>query len=213
MGSSAAVAHAVFKALGKFFDTALTEKELMDLVQQTETFAHGSPSGVDTVAIIKGGVLKFQRQAGQLTYDSLTAPSFTDRQFLLIQSGKPEETTREMVGLVADNVKSKPLLNQVLSQIGELTQKMVDHLPSALIEPHLLTENQRLLEKLGVVGEKAVSIVGEIEKSGGSAKITGAGGVKAGSGMILAYHDDISVLEQFAADQGYESYKVQLGRN
>lgn len=48
MGSSAAVAVAVARALFDYYDQPLSDQELWEIVQSSEKIAHGNPSGVDT---------------------------------------------------------------------------------------------------------------------------------------------------------------------
>ncbi|MGZ7140731.1 mevalonate kinase family protein, partial [Streptococcus pyogenes] len=47
MGSSAAVAVAIARALFAFYQKELTDQELWDIVQSSEKIVHGNPSGVD----------------------------------------------------------------------------------------------------------------------------------------------------------------------
>lgn len=47
MGSSAAVAVAVARALFAYYKKELTDSELWDIVQSSEKIAHGNPSGID----------------------------------------------------------------------------------------------------------------------------------------------------------------------
>jgi hypothetical protein len=41
-------------------------------------------------------------------------------------------------------------------------------------------------------------VIRKIEEKGGVAKVCGAGGKKVRSGMVLCYHDDLSVIEKIA---------------
>ncbi|MGO2082623.1 mevalonate kinase [Vagococcus sp.] len=49
MGSSAAVAVATTRALFDYFDTPLSQKELLEIVDISEKIAHGNPSGLDAL--------------------------------------------------------------------------------------------------------------------------------------------------------------------
>ncbi|MBU2592429.1 hypothetical protein KKD61_03135 [Patescibacteria group bacterium] len=75
----------------------------------------------------------------------------------------------------------------------------------------LLKTNQRLLEKLGVVSQKTKILVRQIEKFGGAAKISGAGGIKDTSGILLAYHSDPEAFLGWARREGLNIFKVKLG--
>src|SRR5579859_7607168 len=47
LGSSAAFAHATFKALAEFFEIKISPAEMIALIQKSERYAHGHPSGLD----------------------------------------------------------------------------------------------------------------------------------------------------------------------
>ena len=61
----------------------------------------------------------------------------------------------------------------------------------------IIKEANTCLTNLGVVSKSTQKLILQIEKSGGAAKITGAGGIKDGSGMILVYHKNPQKLKDF----------------
>jgi len=65
----------------------------------------------------------------------------------------------------------------------------------------LIRENERYLEELGVVSDYTIDLIKEIEKIGGAAKISGAGGIKDNSGILLVYHPDKEKLLNFAKEK------------
>ena len=67
------------------------------------------------------------------------------------------------------------------------------------------------LEKLGVVGDKARFLIRAIEKLGGAAKITGAGGFQEGSGMLVVYHKDIEQILTYAKQKKLEAMNIKIG--
>ena len=75
----------------------------------------------------------------------------------------------------------------------------------------MVTINERLLEQLGVVSNSTQKFIRDIENSGGAAKISGAGGVKTGSGIVLAVHDDPQKLMALAKKYKHPSFQVTLG--
>lgn len=75
----------------------------------------------------------------------------------------------------------------------------------------LIRTNESLLEDLRVVSPTTRTLIRKIEKIGGAAKISGAGGVKKGSGIILAYHAHPDVLWSFAQKEELDILKVELG--
>src|SRR5690606_13539838 len=50
LGSSAAIAVALVKAMYSYFKKSANYDEMMRLVEVAETFAHGTPSGIDMAA-------------------------------------------------------------------------------------------------------------------------------------------------------------------
>jgi len=190
LGSSAALATALVWAVRP----ELGQKEKDNWVKKIEDFQHNQSSGVDQTVVREGGFLKYQKVGGRAGFKKV---DLKISEAVLIDSGKPKESTGEMVVKV-----SKGKFESEFKEMG----KIVDHW-----EVKLISANQRLLEKIGVVGEKAKKIVREVEKIGGQAKVCGAGGVKAGSGTILAYHSDREKLLGLIKARGYISWLVKLG--
>ena len=186
LGSSAALATALVWALRS--KAPLEEKNR--LVKIIEDYQHGKSSGVDQTIVREGGCLRFQKR-------EFEPVSLGLKQAVLIDSGKPKESTGDMVKKVARSNFSKQF-----KQIGKLVGQW---------RPELIKENEQLLESIGVVGKKAQTMVRLIEKSGGVAKICGAGGVRDGSGMLLAYHRDHQKLLRLIKRSSWHYLKVNLG--
>ena len=53
MGSSASVAIAIIRSLFSYAECEYTEEELLQLANIAETYAHGSPSGIDTLTLLQ----------------------------------------------------------------------------------------------------------------------------------------------------------------
>jgi mevalonate kinase len=182
LGSSAAFAAACFKALASKFSINLSQKKLFELVQESEKFAHGNPSGIDATAVVYGGLLEFRKTNGKFLHQIIRSDLDKKLKFRLVDSGKPLESTKEMVFWVKENLEKN---KKYLAQMGKVSQLIIENLKKNTWEPELLTQNERLLEKIGVVGNKAKKMISKLEKEGKSAKITGAGGMKSGSGIII----------------------------
>lgn len=201
MGSSAAVATVLGAATG------LKDKDLDEVVTESERRQHGNPSGADQATVLNGGLVEYQKINDQKIIKSV---SFKKKlpEFILINSGKPDETTGEMVALVADKFKTKQNdLRLICLQVGKISERwLTGEEPGKLIKA-----NNQCLQKFGVMGEKAKVMVKKIESIGGAAKICGAGGIKAGSGTMLAYHDQTEKLKQLVKQEGWEFYPVELG--
>ncbi len=186
LGSSAALATALVWALLPH----VPQEKKNKLVKIIEDFQHGRSSGVDQTIVREGGFLRFQK--GVFKPIKLSV-----KRAILIDSGRPKESTGDMVKQVAKGNYVKEF-----KQIGSLVDKW---------RPELIAANERLLEKIGVVGEKAQAMIRKIEASGGMAKICGGGGVKAGSGMLLAIHPDENKLFRLIKENNWPYLQVKLG--
>ena len=203
LGSSAAFAAAVFNELANFYNYSLNDDRLYNLVSRAENFIHGKSSGADPSIVVYGGLVAFKK--GQIQH--LATLMLKDKVFFLIDSGAASESTGEMIKKVASIDANK----EFLQEIGSLSQKMINDLKNNIFNPQLLNDNQLLLEQIGVVGATAKSIILSLQKLGAFCKVTGAGGVKSGSGFILAFHNNANKFEQDLQNMGLSFFKTQLG--
>ena len=74
-----------------------------------------------------------------------------------------------------------------------------------------IKQNQRLLEQIGVVSKSTMKLIRQIESQKGVAKISGAGGIKTGSGIVIGYHQNPEIINQIAKEFGYNTFQVKLG--
>jgi len=194
LGSSAALATGIVWGMMKDNSEGIRNK----IVKRAEDFMHGKSSGVDQAIVREGGVLRFQKDRG---FEVFKVPNTTEVRnpwtFILVDSGKPVETTGEMVKMVA-----KGSYEEEFKRMANIVENF---------KPELIRENQRLLEKIGVVGERARKMVRKIEKVGGVAKICGGGGVKEGSGALLVYGFEIDKVKELVNERDWRSYQVKLG--
>ena len=210
LGSSAALSAGIAAALLSFLKIPWNKKLIFDIAYAGEKFFHGNPSGGDLAAVIEGGFLWFRREFEFLKTFSLLPfkPHRNIKQFILINSGKPEESTKEMVEKVAKLRISFPeKVQSLFNSQEELTKQMVialrDGDEGSLIK--CIRSGEKNLE------ERTQSIVREVEKLGGAAKISGGGGVKKGAGMLLAYHKNFNSLRPLLLHLRLQYYKITLG--
>jgi mevalonate kinase len=187
LGASAAISATLAAAILKMLKIDFRKetyqsdkKQIYGIALAGEKAIHGNPSGSDLAAAIFGGTLWFRRELPNL---SLTSPiSLTLPTLYLIDSGKPAESTGQMVASVAK--LNAPLKEKCFNQLELLTKNLAT-------ENHdikqVFKETNTCLVKLGVVSKSTQQLINKIEKLGGAAKITGAGGSKTGSGMIIVY--------------------------
>ncbi len=210
LGTSAALSAAFSECLLRFLKVDYSRQDLFQVALEGEKIFHGNPSGGDLAAVLNEGLTYFKKNPdNSKTIHPLLLKENLD--FLLIDSGKPAETTSEMVSFVSSKLKSSNL-NPIFSSQETLANNMIKILESGETDSlkDLIKNAQKNLEKIGVVGESAKLIIKDIEKINGAAKITGAGGIKKGSGMILAFHKDINKLIQFAKKNSLSYYQIQI---
>jgi mevalonate kinase len=87
---------------------------------------------------------------------------------------------------------------------------LVDGETEQVIE--IIKKGQHNLEKIGVVGKKAQSIIRQVESIGGAGKILGGGGISEGSGMLLVYHQDKNKLLDLLKEKNWNYFKIQVGQ-
>lgn len=172
LGSSAAAAGAVIRAVLDAFDTPATREEIFELTQQAETVAHGRPSGLDAVATSADAPVHFQ--AGVVT-----ALDVVPDAWIIIADSGIEGSTRETVAHVRSRYDADPAATTVaLDRLGEITGEVVDALreQDAVTIGRRATEAHRLLAGLGVSNEQLDTLVTAALDAGAlGAKLTGGG--------------------------------------
>lgn len=195
LGSSAAISAAYIGALLSFLKIKWDLNLINKLTFEAEKVFHGNPSGADNRTVIFGGI---------------TIPSKLANNFVLINTGKPAETTKEMVELVAVHKdKYKKIFDDQERLVKELLPVLKNGNKQEFIR--IIREGEKNLESIGVVSIFVKSIIRQIEKAGGAAKICGAGGKTKATGILLAYHPEKKVIEKIAGSLNLPFFNVALG--
>lgn len=193
LGSSAALSAATAAAWLHTLNKQTTKEDISELALQFEKHFHAKPSGIDTTTSTYGGLLWFRRETPQLILkQSLQLPS--EPVFAIIQTGKPKETTAQMVEMVRERLAAKKKSTQSIFQnIESCTRGIADELLLGKVDSLSLqlNENGLLLEELGVVSQKTQSLCHDLRSKGLACKITGAGGKREHSGALLVYCPDV----------------------
>lgn len=216
LGSSASLSAVFTIGLLKFLKIDHTDQDVFEIALEGEKIFHGNPSGGDLAAVLSKNLILFRKDAEDLK--TITPLQFkihnNFKKFILIDSGKPVESTSDMVSLVS--LRSADRRSGNLDKIFDSQEILAGEMMKVLKVgdedkfKEILTRAEVNLEKLGVVGNNAKAIITEIKKIGGCAKITGAGGIKKGSGMILAFHKDLNKLIQFAKNNNLSYYPISI---
>lgn len=199
LGSSAALSSAVIGALLLFLKVKWDLNLINKLAYEAEKVFHGNPSGADNKTVIFGGI---------------TVPAKLVDNFVLINTGKPKETTKEMVEIVRSQFTvHSSQFQKIFDEQEKLVKKLITAIQDAnekkFIE--IIRVGERNLESIGVVSPYAASIIRKIENAGGAAKICGGGGKIKATGVLLAYHPDKNKLIQVAKSYNLPYCTVTLG--
>lgn len=216
LGSSAALAVAIVAGLLVFNHKKLDSSLINQIAFEIEKRQHGNPSGGDNSIVTFGSILRFQKINNQFKTNQLDFKK--DLPVFLIQSGQPVESTGEMVALVREkSEKSNSKYKTLFRKMGKVTIQLIKELEKNNFNKlkslkSLISENEKLLEELEVTGERAKKIISRVEKLGGAAKICGAGGIKKGSGIILALSYNQEKLKQFLQKEKIEFFQAKINQ-
>ena len=200
MGSSAAVILAVYKALCLAFDVTWSTEHLYEAALQTENLQHGKSSGLDPLTCLHGGAVL-------LKGDQTSSVEVEGLEFQLVFTGKPECTTGECVSHVAEHFAT----STIWKLFGNVTNQFVEAIETGNLDNMrtAVTENQRLLEKIGVVPNRVQKFIEEIEFHDSAAKVCGAGAISGDAGGMVLVLSDMD-LEPLTQHYGYECMKAEV---
>lgn len=217
LGSSAAVSAASIAALLSFMGIKWDLHFINKLAFEAEKVFHDNPSGGDNAAVCFGGLLWFQKVSQNEKIIKHLPFSISEKlaqNFVFINTGKPQESTGEMIGLVRLLSQEKPkVVEKFLTNQEQLTHQLIDVVKNGDEKGFvdIIKQGEKNLESIGVVSPFVIKLIREIEKAGGAAKISGGGGKTKGTGMILAYHPKVSVIEQIAKRRKLPYFQASLG--
>lgn len=187
MGSSAAVATALVKALFNYFEADLTDKIVKRFVDTAEKVTHGNPSGIDSTIVNSLSPIYFKKD------ESPTSLPLDMDGFLIAADTGIKGQTKEAVGDVAKLIQSAKdqAKNQTISavnRIGQLTFQAKDAIidNNVPILGEIMNQTHRLLKDLTVSNRQLDTLVQSALKAGAAgAKLTGGG---RGGCMIALAH-------------------------
>ncbi len=220
LGSSASLAVGVAAAFMQVLGVRPTEEALSEVALEVERRQHGTPSGVDSTSVLRGGVLWVSRDGrGELFIERIPARPGLLKRLQIFQSGTPVEPTGAVVADVRRRMASDPgRLTGALSSIREATEALRRELlleersedPARLRE--ILQQGEAALEELGVVPEATRRVIRRVEEAGGAAKISGAGALTGeGAGAVIVYHPEPEKVDRWAFLAPWTPFRVKLG--
>ncbi|MCS6940480.1 MAG: mevalonate kinase [Roseiflexus sp.] len=191
MGSGAAIATAIVRALAAALGQNLSAAEVSALVYESEQRYHGTPSGIDNTVIAYDRAIWFQRRSEppHLIEPLPIAAPFT----LLIGDTGVRSATRLPVGEVRrrwqeDPARYEALFDQVADIVHQARRALAEG-DIATLGP-LLDRNQELLEQIGVSSPELERLVAAARRAGAAgAKLSGGGW----GGVMIALVDSESL--------------------
>ncbi|MBI3336385.1 hypothetical protein HYZ98_02345 [Candidatus Peregrinibacteria bacterium] len=194
MGSSTALVIAISRAL---LGSNCKEQAL-----SIEDRVNPGHSGLDFEVIWNKKPILFRKgKPPEFLDTSINQLIDTSHNFSLIDTGKPDQTTAELVAWVAAR-QHEPGVAAALQTIGHCTERL---LKGEDIK-EIFKAHHRAQVTLGIVPSHVQNFIAEIEESGGAAKVIGAGGRSGGGGIVLALAKNTSTL---AASYGYRCLNAQ----
>ena len=186
MGSSAATVLSEIRALGHYLRVDFKPDWYYEYSLEAEKLQHGKPSGVDSYISLHGGCACFR--------EGVANPMALPRlKMYMVQTGIPESTTGECVMKVEQTFKNSEIWSEfegVTLAFSEAIQANDEQKVRWLVR-----ENNRLLVAIGVVPERVQRFISDLEKTGASAKICGAGAVSGNAGGVVLVFADVLPTE------------------
>lgn len=206
MGSSAAVANAVIRAVFDYQKVDLSQEELAEIANEAEIIAHGNPSGIDQATTASNRPIEYAK-------NSLFCPfSINCEGFLLVADSKLKGRTREIVQNVATLLKEQPEKKQLIENLGKCTLQLKACLQSNQVEnaANIMEKAQDYLSELKVshpVLDHMLALGKNFGALGG--KLTGGGG--GGCVIFLAKNlTDAENIKEHLIQAGYPTWIQDL---
>ncbi|KRN02232.1 mevalonate kinase [Levilactobacillus senmaizukei DSM 21775 = NBRC 103853] len=174
MGSSAAVAVAVTRAMYQFFDRPLNREQLLTTAAIAEKITHGHPSGIDAATVSSHDPIWFIPG-----HESLQIPFNLPGYLVIADSGVKGQTGKAVAAVARRKTTMPQTTTDQIETLGHLTTETRSTLASADLDRlgTILTAAQHELKGLGVSSP-------ELDKLTHVACVNGALGAKlTGGGM------------------------------
>ncbi|MDO4764582.1 MAG: mevalonate kinase [Eubacteriales bacterium] len=198
LGSSAAVAVAVIRALFHFFGREISNEKLIYLAHQAEKIAHGNPSGIDVLTTAFEQPIWFRKSTKKEGNKEIKPIDVSLSAFLVVADTEIFGQTKEAVSIIANKMeescnKTKELLNE-LGSFAILAESKI--LKKDCVElGNLMTKAHRNLDSLGVSHPMLNRLVDNALENGAlGAKLTG-GGL---GGCVICLTDNQGIAEKLA---------------
>ena len=182
LGSSAASAGAIIRAILDYYGIEANQSQLFSLTQQAERVAHGRPSGLDSVAT--SSLLPVKYCNGSFDYMNINMRAW----IVLADSGLKGMTRVTVEDLRKKRDENPTFVNSLLQELGDIALSAEDDLLHGSSENVgiKMIRAHRILDKLGISTPLLNDLVDAAYSNGAlGAKLTGGGG----GGCVIAIAD------------------------
>lgn len=182
LGSSAASAGAIIRAILDYYGVEASQSQLFSLTQQAERVAHGRSSGLDAVAT--SSILPVKYCNGSFDYMNINMRAW----IVLADSGLKGMTRVTVEDLRKKREENPTLVNSLLKELGDIALSAEDDLLHGSSENVgiKMIRAHRILDKLGISTPLLNDLVNAAYSNGAlGAKLTGGGG----GGCVIAIAD------------------------
>ena len=173
MGSSAAVANSVVRAIFSYFDETLDDDTLFRLTQVSETIAHGNPSGLDAKITVSDQPLYFIRG------ETLEPFDIHLKGFIVVGDTGEKGRTMLAVNALGERRRANPeATNALIQELGGLSNRTKAILAGDRLEPlgECMNKAQDALAQMGISNAVLDSLIDAAKANGAlGAKLTGGG--------------------------------------
>lgn len=204
LGSSSACCVAATASITGIF-TKLPRDKILDLAIEAERTVFKDASGADTTICTYGGIIEYDKESGFKKLDMNTDLN------LVIANSMQTHSTNKVVSKV---LKFKEDNADLFSELCTKERQLIKDVYQALSDNNykllgkIMSENQNLLETIGVSNDKLHSMIDIANKTSYGSKLTGAGG----GGCIISLTDANKIEETIdnLKGMGYDCFSTKI---
>ena len=210
MGSSAALAVALVRALAAREGRSLGFEDLHARAFVMERAFHGNPSGIDHAVSALGGTLLYRRGTDAPALEPLPLPS--PLHLVVVDTGAPGDTAAMVAG-VRQRREADPAVAHAIDAIGAHVEASLDALRAGDLAAigRAFSINHAWLQRLGVSTPRLDVACALLESNGAlGAKLAGAGGGGVCFGLVASPQAGEGVARTLNG-MGFRAFTVQVG--